>query len=367
MYTHFTIKPTVTYPMKTPGVWTNLSREVEGTLKRFEFFHHNSTAAVQSDHPLVRLITHMNVPYTLSPERYYFNVLENYQSVAEALGFGTGRLSFNSGKYSRRGKLYRDSVIEIGLAYDTTLIAETESINWKKLTPVTILAHHSVSVNPKVLVEADYAQTMPYVIYSVNVPLLMLQFRAWQNNEIANGVGNQRTVEQFVRMYPIPNATRSHVNLALINAVTRMKEGETVRVVQQDKANLGIYIVNSTPLLVDYAAQLKKSLLSVPLAFNGVMANLLTLNGTAIDSFGLPPLTPMSQTCWPLSLAALHHWKILADLCGSNLMRMNSTTIALLKREFKVFSTEAMWEQHLPKEVAAIVIADKNELFERLK
>jgi hypothetical protein len=92
MYTHFTIKPTVTYPMKTPGVWTNLSREVEGTLKRFEFFHHNSTAAVQSDHPLVRLITHMNVPYTLSPERYYFNVLENYQSVAEALGFGTGRL-----------------------------------------------------------------------------------------------------------------------------------------------------------------------------------------------------------------------------------------------------------------------------------
>jgi hypothetical protein len=48
-------------------------------------------------------------------------------------------------------------------------------------------------------------------------------------------------------------------------------------------------------------------------------------------------------------------------------MRMNSTTIALLKREFKVFSTEAMWEQHLPKEVAAIVMADKNELFERLK
>lgn len=367
MYTSFTIKPTVTYPLKTPGVWLNLSREVEGTLKRFEFFHHSTTGAVQSDHPLVRLITHMGVPYSLSPERYYFNVLENYHGVAEALGFGTDRLSFNNALYSERGKLYKNSKIEIALAYDTTLIAETETVNWKRLAPLTVLTHHSCSVNPKVLVNADYAQSMPYVIYAVNVPLLMLQFRAWQNNEIANGVGKQRTVEQFVRMYPITNATRSHVNLALINAVSRLKEGDTVRVVQQDSANVGIYILNSTPLLVDYAVQLKKSLLSVPLSFNGVMANLLTLNGTATDAFHLPPVAPMSQTCWPLSLAALHHWSLLAELCGSNLMRMNATTVNLIKREYGLFGTEGLWKRELPKDVFEMVISDKEKLFAMFK
>jgi hypothetical protein len=365
MYTHFNIKPAIDYALVTPGTWVNLSRELKTTVNRFISYHRTTPSAVQSDHLLVKIITLMGVPYSLSPERFYYNVLNSYKPVCEALGMGTDR---NSPKFRihKSSKMYRNSEIEIGIACDSVIDPDNACVNWRNISPLRILCHSSSDISPKLLLNADYAQPTPYVIYEINVPLLMLQFKAWRENELTQPAGSRKTLLQFVKMYPITNAVHSHVDLALIESIYRTYLHEDISITNsQDLTDTGNSIVNSSKLLVDYANKSKENFSRVPMSYDSIMANLITMSGNAWNSFSLPALTPMSQTCWPLSLAALRYWNILSAICGRNIQRLNRSRVNSIKREYRMFATEEMWKRELPESVFNAVMIEKNKLFSR--
>ena len=365
MYTRFNTRSAVNYALVTPASWLNLSREVTQTVKTFIAYSQRTPSAVSPDHLLVKLIMLMGIPVTLSADRYYYHVLNNYRPIAEALGLGTDRQSPKLSITNSKMKLYGHSEVEVGIAYDDVLLAEKIERDWRNMTPVTILSHGCHDISPKLLMNADY-HTMPYVVYSINVPLLMLQFRAWYNFNLKEiEAGKRHTVMQFVKMFPLANAVHSHVNLALIESVYAATFTKVGVENSQDKTDTGNFVMNSSKLLRDYSAEAISSILAVPMTYEGIIANLKTLQGDAWDSFKLPPISPMSQTCWPLSLAALRYWTILTALCGRDLQRMNRTRINAIKREYDMFSTEPMWKRELPSDVFKSVMVEKNKLFAR--
>jgi hypothetical protein len=365
MYTRFNTKSAVNYALVTPASWLNLSREVSQTVKTFIAYSQRTPSAVSSDHLLVKLIMLMGIPVSLPADRYYYHVLNNYRPVAEALGLGTDRQTPKLSITNSKMKLYKHAKVEVGIAYDDVLLAENIERDWRNLTPVNILSHGSHDISPKLLINAEY-QTMPYVVYSINVPLLMLQFHAWYKNNLSTmAAGTRHNLMQFVKMYPLSNAVYSHVNLALIESVYAATHTTVGVSNSQDKTDVGNFVMNSSKLLRDYSSEAADSILAVPMTYEGIMANLKTLSGNAWDSFKLPPISPMSQTCWPLSLAALRYWTILTTLCGRDLQRMNRTRINSIKREYGMFSTEAMWKRELPNDVFISTIAEKDKLFSR--
>lgn len=367
MYTRFNTKSTVDYALVTPASWLNLSREVSQTLKTFTSYSQSTPSSVNSDHLLVKLITLMGVPVSLPPDRYYYHVLQNYRDVAEALGLGTDRRSPNKDLSKSKMQLYKNAEVEIGIAYDDVLLADNVERNWRNLAPLTILTHGCNDISPKLLMAAEYPHKMPYVVYAINVPLLMLQFHAWYRfTESALSPGQRFNIMQFVKMFPLTNAVFSHVNLALVENVYQATQDNAIGVANsQDKRDTGIFVMNSSKLLKAYSTEAAAGILAVPMTYEGIMANLKTLPGNAWDVFKLPPISPMSQTCWPLSLCALRYWTILTALCGRDLQRMNRSRITSIKREYSMFNTQYMWMRELPTGVYNSAIAEKDLLFKR--
>lgn len=372
MFTHFTVEPTVDYPQVYPGVWNNLSKELTNTIARFKEFNNTNVNSVAVDHILIKLITAINVPTYLNPERYYFLVLGSYRGPAEALGIGTDRATARPElNLSPHSKLYKNSELEIAIAYDDFILPNNAYRNWRNLTPIKILTHRSTSVAPKILDNAEYAERMPYIVYSINVPMLMLQFKGWYDNEMVNKKigGSSKHIGNFIKMFPLTNAARTHVNLSLIECLYRhannMPYIDTVTATQ-DKGNVGLGIMNSNTSLKAYTEKATVQLLKVPMSFNAIMHNCMTLDGSAWGAWLLPPIAPMGQVAWPLNLVALNYLRILIALSKANIRNANSDIISKIKREYRLLNTDVNWKNHLPPEILGGVMIEKDNIMRAL-
>lgn len=372
MFTHFTVSPNIDYPHVYPGTWNNLNKELSGTLSRFKEFNNTNTVAVQVDHILAKLITSINIPLYLNPERYYFLVLNNYRGAAEALGIGTDRASARpKNNLSPGSKLYKNSELEIAIAYDNFITPNIAYRNWRNLTPVRILTHRLTNINPKILDRADYAGEIPYVVYSIDVPMLMMQFKGWHDNELINRKinGGNRNLGNFIKMFPLTNAARTHVNLSLIECLYRAAVNRDYidsASSQSDAGNLGIGIFNSNTSLKAYVEKATPQLLKVPMSFNAIMHNCMTLDGTAWNSWLLPPIAPLGQVAWPLNLVTLNYLRVLISLSKANIRNANSEIISKIKREYRMLNTDLNWKTHLPDNILNSVMTEKDNIMRTL-
>lgn len=369
MYTHFTTSPMIEYPSIYPTQWNNLYKELATSIRTFTKHHHQNVSAVNVDHPLVKLITLMNVPLYLSPERYYLLVLEKYRSIAENLGFGTDQISARAIP-NVKNKLYKQSGFEVGIAHSTPLVAEDAYRKWRTLEPLKIITHHCSDVNPKALQLADYNDALPYVVYTLDVPMLMLQFKAWFDLETLNykKTGSRKNLQNFVKMFPLTNAVKSHVDIALIELLYRVALNEDIKKSNDntDKNDLGVFVNNTNSTLGQFVKLAVTALHKTPMSFNAIIQNCPTLSGNGFTAMRMPPIAPLGQSAWPLSLAALRFWRILFALSKENSRSINRPIIDKIKREFRIFNTERYWKNHLPTSTFEYAMKEQETLLKQL-
>lgn len=127
-------------------------------------------------------------------------------------------------------QFYNQQCLELVVYDDSYFDANAAKANWGDLEPVKILEHPFDDIHLS-LPDDNYRSLnnqQGLAIISINVAMLVVQFHYWVEAQtgLTNDVGGQTA--QFITRYPIFNAMKSHLDIAIRNRLFRLYNNEQV-------------------------------------------------------------------------------------------------------------------------------------------
>lgn len=206
-----------------------------------------------------------------------------------------GRFLTSAGLYGLNSK---EIVILTTTPFSLTDIEDT----WKDITPIRILRHDYDNVNFAVP-DGLRQSYIGSAVYEINLPLLACQYIAFRLDEKKNNSDKPKSIQQFVRMYPMTNTLESHFDLAVVNRFKNMIMD--IKPLPYAKAHpFSIIDIRSKldTALFKYAQYLK----TAPREYRRMLALLPSLTESTVPGILTPPRLPASrQTSWALNYAVL--------------------------------------------------------------
>lgn len=317
-----------------------IARDLAKALKK----HHEYVTAVNSGHFLIRLIQSMNV----SMERDY----RNYADVALDRGEDLSRsLQMTSpmsvGKVFTDGIFYSKNVEEIIISNDSDFDVDEAVRRWRELEPIRVLRHPFDDINLKVPY-GDYDDKITGVaVIAINIPMLMIQYRRWFETEKKVNEEADRTINQFVSMYPIPNMLRSHLDIALFNRINtiyldeepeRFKR-ENVFFTSDFTSKLDRIIDKQITILRNKHYEFDQILLSIP----------AITKESLFEVVSLPTMARTRQVNWALTMSRLPYIKFLLRLNKESDNENNRFYLNRIRIALKTIKNDRTLKQALPR------------------
>ena len=219
MYKLFNVASNVEAQIHTPPVWNNIKKLLNHNLDRVIRYYRQSPMAVKSSHLLVRLLHSIAVPKSQHIIRYYSNVSDIALEVAMSMGITS---SLYKGRVFN-GIFYGEGSQEIIIAHDTPFDYLDIEDNWENLEPIKVVRHSRSDLGMNIPDGTVTGNNDGVAVIMINVVMLALQYRAFREQEarfrLMNGI-NERSIYQFVHMYPLTNMIRSQTDCALFNRLT---------------------------------------------------------------------------------------------------------------------------------------------------
>lgn len=226
MFSLFNLKENVGVPIRHGSDWYNVLNGLKLDLNKIIHYYNTHTQAVAANHILMDVLFGINVPMSLHLDRYYVNVVEKSVDLSRALGFSS---SVNFGRLFR-GKFFSDDCVELIISVDEDFDYESAYENWRTLEPVKVIRHPFSSMGMPLMNGKKNGTDTGLCVLTVNIPMLCLQYRAFRYNERALKKENpdyaERTPQQFIHMYPLPNALRSYADGVLLNRFFCLAKGK---------------------------------------------------------------------------------------------------------------------------------------------
>ena len=204
------------WPYVRDGLKRNLSTVIR-------YYRRNPTA-VKAQHFLVRLLQSITVPHSLTADRYYANVDAASLNISMSLKMTS---AIFKGEV-HRGVFYGGDNPEILIASDESFDPIKAERNWHNLCPVTVLQHFRSDLGLNLLDGTDTSAESGTAVVKINITMLAMQYRCFRLEQTALAEGTDYTpltVQQFVRMYVIPNMLFSHLDVAVFNRMVKLKKG----------------------------------------------------------------------------------------------------------------------------------------------
>jgi hypothetical protein len=272
-------------------------------------YYHGNVFAVNSGHFLIRLIQSMNV----SMNRDY----QSYVDVAEDRGLDLAMSlrmtsSISVGQVFTPGVFYGKNIDEVIISVDTPFDVDDAVRRWRELEPIKVIRHPFDDINLKVP-EGNYESDINGIaIITVNIPLLMLQYRRWFEVEKSINPDADRTINQFVAMYPLPNMLPTHLDIAIFNRLSTIHRGEQPAKFERENK---MYITDFTSKLDNVLEKQLQILRNKRFAFDQILLSVAMVNQDSLfQSMELPKVARTRQVNWALTLARLPLIKFLLKL-----------------------------------------------------
>lgn len=94
---------------------------------------------------------------------------------------------------------------------------------WRELTPVKYLYHTRTDCTLPIMNNTTPGRA--YGVISVNIPMLMVQYRYWRRWQESLGVIQFENAYRFVGSYVLPNMIDSFLDIAFVNRLDRQSQG----------------------------------------------------------------------------------------------------------------------------------------------
>jgi len=347
MYSLFNFIPSVSMGTLQPARWNYLKPNLKHNVESVISYYRKSPFAVKSQHFLVRLLHAIIVPKSQEIERYYDNV----DAIALNIGMTMGMTSSISRGHIFNGVFYGKGNHEILIADNTSFNPIEAEKNWEELEPIKVLRHPRSDLNFNLPDGTNTGVEDGFVVISVNIPMLAVQYRSWRRQEgrfsLVTGA-SERNIMQFIHMYPIPNMLRSHADLAIFNRLFNWTFG----------LPMGEATVKHPFFLIDYHKDVDHTI-------DVVLDNLDRVHKNFYDTLGsipaitedsmqevlqLPEIPATRQVIWALTIARLPTLRLLFKLAEAGGGNKNQLEKNHIIRKLKEYKTANFFKSYLPKE-----------------
>jgi hypothetical protein len=286
-----------------PPSWHFVQTGLKHNLDRVLTYYRDAPLSVKSDHLLIRLLQSLNIPLSLTLDRYMANV----ENIALNLS-----MVFKMTSSIYRGQFFENVFYggnyELLVASDATFDIYKAQQHWEQLSPVTVLRNNVTSLDMR-LPDGSVTDTRGGIsVLLINIPLLALQYRAWMLRELAlaeqNGNGI-RPVTAFIHGYVLPNMLGSQLDQVLFNRLKLMVDGGTP---DGPVHQAHPFVMTDYSDRLDEAQKQLVMLLhrSQQLNFGQMLQAIPSVNKTnLLQVMHLPDLAPTFQLMWALSIARL--------------------------------------------------------------
>lgn len=256
---------------------------------------------INSSHVLIRLLFAMNMPRSMSFDRYISNAFDLAIPTAQSIQLTTA---------TTRGKLWDGEFYggckEVIIANNDFFDFSNAINEWRDYEPIKILAHNQTNLNLALPDGRTQSGDAGVCFISVNVPMLMAQyyfFNKEQDDIVLDTEMARRTAQQFVLSYPINNALKSQTDLVIFNRLyaqltgTPMLPGYIRQPFGMPDLSASIYACfeDEIKILSTFQGKWSGVLKAVPMVFSN---NLLELSK-------LPEIPPTIQCMWALMASRL--------------------------------------------------------------
>jgi len=325
-------------------------------------YHQSRFFYLKNDHILVRLIVtaFRDAAHTLPA--YVESIRDRTDALAKSFQFTS---PVSRGKIWD-GDFYGPGSQEIILAVDDEFDIGEVQLKWRELASVTVLTHPVSNLQLLLPDGSSQGNIDGLSVICVNIPLLLLQFRLWVDEQEKLGEStNQVAVSGFVRKYVLPNMMKTHTDLAALNLAlcsyyeiprTRPARYNPFMVVDYEDKAIAIYketmdhFENGMKLYLPFM----KSLFSI-------------FAEDAQEALLMPDMARTRQVWWALILARLPFMQFLMTYGGHEGVQSNRRLWNSIKIDLERLRGDQGFSTTLPREMQTRILADVDSILSYIK
>lgn len=348
MHTLFNFQTTVQQGIIKFPDWSWVRDGLKRNLGTTIAYYRRNPQAVRGEHFLVRLLQSITVSQNQQLERYYANVDALALYLANALKMTS---SIANGKIFK-GVFYGEGTSEILIAVDTDFDPLWAHKNWENLPSVTVLRH------PR----SDLAMNLPdgqatgtetgLAVIAINITMLAIQYRAFRLNEMKNAKfeDGQRSIQQFIHMYVLPNMLASQTDVAIFNRIDNLSKGAPLG---QSKKRHAFYLPDTYDRRCQ---QIQEGILghieTSNLDFVTILRSVPVVTKENLEqALRLPNIAPTMQVEWALTIARLPGLAFLTRVAPMGGKNRNQRELNAIVRMALRYKTANILRNRLPEDL----------------
>ena len=364
MYRLFNIDPDHSVSVHSPPNWKLIHEGLSRNLAKVIHYYRRSPIAVNSSHLLVRLLHSITVPQSQEISRYYDNVDAIALNVAMALGLTS---SIYTGRV-HNGTFYGKGNSEIIIAHNDYFDYQWAHDNWKTLQPIKVVRQPRSDLMLNVPDGRNTGVEEGVVVVTINITMLAIQYRAFRLEEARFSMisgENQRSIYQFIHMYPLTNMLFSHMDSVIFNRLRNLEVGAPMG--ESTKPH-SFALLNYEKYLNEYQTKLLELLRDRSRNFYNVLKNIpLIVKPSLAEYIVMPDVAATRQVTWAFTIGALPVLEFLFRTAKDSVLRTNAREVNRIVDRIHRYRQSGTMREVLPSELYVEYESTIDRLLEFIK
>lgn len=230
--------------------WRNAKQAIYNEMNKRVSFYRASRNWVFNNNLLVKILKSDNTPLYANADHTLEAARDRWLNDASVFGLNT---PYRKASYLPDNIAYPATVKEFVALDDSLPYGNEVKIKWKLLEPIRVLDHPFADLDlfiPNGHFKGN-AKGSTSVFLSINLPLLVLQYRLWQKYEAVQDGINPDDAAVFLMRYPLTNIMNSHMDIVIRNRFVDFYNGVEPKAF--DSSRQGGVVVNNVANFVDAA------------------------------------------------------------------------------------------------------------------
>lgn len=288
------------------GIGSNVVKKMDHELR--------SAKTVSSDHPILGMLNSVSARLDEDAYFHYKAAVDMSTEWCAARGITTS---------SKAARPFKGEILggdDFEFIYHTTSSLSSSNFkgnalkNWKDFSPLRVIACDYNDSFPWVPGECPIPDNEGIAVFSIDLPMLAMMFRAWDEERMKNK--DTETRSQFVRKYVLLPVMRSLMNVKLMNRYYALRVGKWVDSIERDKE---LALVNyEQKLLKEQLKSLNETVLRGA-SYPELLSNLHINQETNLwDMIEDTQDSLTAQNRWLMILAEIPLWRLLLSIDNGN-------------------------------------------------
>lgn len=326
--------------------WDFIHRGVNNELKRLRDYYHRTIFPVPTSHLVSQIIEMLNIPLMMSYREYIDRAVDGAGRVCLSMRIAH---SVSQG-IVRKGVFYNNQCDEILIAIDEKFDVEKAVANWRELEPIRVFNHpYSDFTMARCNGKYPVNKTGVAVIF-INVPMLMLQYRRWVEEESVMESGSIHPIANFVGQYPITNMVNSHLDVVLWNRFVNLCRAEANDIVHGYQHP--IPFINYSGRIDPYVKRTAFHLLDQKPTMGQLMKLFpLFTQANMLEHMQEPGIYMTRYVAWGMIVGWMPIVGFLMEFSNQYENIANGNYVNGIVREFNRYRQDNMFKRYMPEEV----------------